>query len=269
MTDTYWHKQTSGKPLYPDLIWSRPQTKRQGGKLLIIGGNAHGFAAAGEAYAEAVRAGIGTARVVLPDSLQKTVGKVLEAGEYAPSTPSGSFARRALAELLTMAEWADGVLLAGDFGRNSETAVMLEKFVSDYDGRLTLTKDAADYFLNSPRKLLDRDGTLLVLSFAQLQKMATKARFLPALTFEMDLLHLVDALHELSLRHKAAIMVKHLQMIFAASGGQVSSTKLDEDMDIWRVRTAAQAAVWWLQNPAKPFEAITSALVNSLSTPDV
>src|SRR5471032_3085314 len=105
----YWHKQAADKPLYPDLLWSRPENRAQAGKLLIVGGNAHGFAAAGEAYAEATKAGVGTARVLLPDSLQKTVGKVFEAGEYAPSTPSGSFAKRALAELLAMAEWADGV----------------------------------------------------------------------------------------------------------------------------------------------------------------
>src|SRR3982750_2547854 len=119
MDRTYWHKQTAEKPLFPDMLWSRPENKRQAGKLLVVGGNVHGFAAAATAYAEAGKAGIGTARVLLPDSLQKTVGRVLEAGEYAPSTPSGSFSQRALAELLEMASWADGTLLAGDFGRNS------------------------------------------------------------------------------------------------------------------------------------------------------
>src|SRR4051794_28288010 len=108
MDRTYWHKQSASKPLYPDMLWSRPENKRQAGKLLVVGGNAHGFAAAGEAYAEALAAGVGTARVLLPDSLQKTVGRVFEAGEYAPSTPSGSFGRRALAELLAMSQWADG-----------------------------------------------------------------------------------------------------------------------------------------------------------------
>ncbi len=102
MDKPYWINRPS-KPLFPDLLWSRPENKRQAGKLLIVGGNAHGFAAAGEAYADAGEAGIGTARVLLPDSLQKTVGKIFEAGEYAPSTPSGSFSRRALAPLIDMA----------------------------------------------------------------------------------------------------------------------------------------------------------------------
>src|SRR3982750_3265194 len=101
MERTYWHKQTPEKPLFPDLLWSRPENRAHAGKLLIMGGNAHGFAAPAEAYAESEQAGIGAARVLLPDSLQKTVGRTFAAGEYAPSTPSGSFSQKALAELLS------------------------------------------------------------------------------------------------------------------------------------------------------------------------
>ena len=261
MASTFWHKQTPEQPLYPDLLWSQPQNKKQAGKLLVVGGNAHGFAAAGEAFAQATAAGIGTARVLLPDSLRKTVGRVFEAGEYAPSTPSGSFSQKALAELLDMSQWADAVLLAGDFGRNSETAILLEQFIVKYTGQLTLAKDAADYFIKSPAALLARPNTLAVLSFAQLQKIAVNARFVTAFTFDMDFLRLVEALHDFTRQHQTAIVVKHLQTIFAAGKGQVSTTKLDNDLDIWRVKTAAQAAVWWLQNPSKSFESITTALV--------
>jgi hypothetical protein len=31
------------------------------------------------------------------------------------------------------------------------------------------------------------------------------------------------------------------------------------DRPVWRIETAATAAVWWLQNPSKPFEALTTA----------
>ena len=44
MNHDYWHKQTSSKPLFPELIWSRPENRQLAGKLLIIGGNLHGFA---------------------------------------------------------------------------------------------------------------------------------------------------------------------------------------------------------------------------------
>ncbi len=257
----YWHKQTTEKPLYPDLLWSRPENKKQAGKLLIVGGNAHGFAAAAEAYNEAVKAGVGTARVLLPDSLQKTVGKMFAAGEYAPSTPSGSFSRQALAELMELSAWADGILLAGDLGRNSETAVLLEQFLKEYKGQLTLTKDAADYFAKMPTAVLDRPDTSLVISFAQLQKLAMSAGSTTAFKFDMDFLRLVTALHELTEKHAASIVVKHLETIFVAAARQVSTTKLSEDMPVWRLKTAAHAAVWWLQNPGKTFEALTTSLL--------
>lgn len=262
MINTFWRRQTADQPLFPDLLWSRPENKKQAGKLLIVGGNAHGFAAAGEAFAEATKAGIGTARVLLPDSLRKTVGRVFEAGEYAPSTPSGSFSQKALAELLAMSQWADAVLLAGDFGRNSETAILLEQFITKYSGQLTLAKDTVDYFASAPNALLARRDTLLVLSFAQLQKLVIGARFAKAFTFDMDFLHLIEALHDLTKQHQISVIVKHLQTIFVAVSGQVSTTKLAEDIEIWRVKTATAASIWWLQNPTKPFEALTTSLLN-------
>src|SRR5665213_2726910 len=153
MDHNYWHKQAADKPLFPDLLWSRPEHTAQAGKLGIVGGNAHGFSAAAEAYMQADKAGIGTARVLLPDSLQKTVGRIFEAGEYAPSTPSGSFSQSALAEFLDLSGWAEAVLMAGDFGHNSETAIVLEQFISKYSGQLTLVGDAVDYFMSKPQTL--------------------------------------------------------------------------------------------------------------------
>jgi len=197
MERTYWHKQ-GNEPLFPDLVWSRPQTKQSAGKLLIIGGNVHGFAAVGNAYAEAMKAGVGTVRIVLPDALQKTVSKLLPEAEFAISTPSGSFGQAALAQLLEQASWAEGVLIAGDLGRNSETAIVLEKFVYKYIRQLTLTKDAIDYFTHAPQSITNRPATALVLSIAQLQQLAVAAKFELAFTFDMDLLHLIEALQQFS-----------------------------------------------------------------------
>lgn len=263
MQRDYWHRQTSDEPLFPDLLWSRPENKRLAGKLLIAGGNAHGFAAPAEAFAVAEKTRVGTARVLLPDSLRKTVGQTFAAGEYAPSTPSGSFSQKALAELMDAAKWADATLLAGDFGRSSETAVLLEKFARNYEGPLVLTQDAADYFTSVGAQVIQRSNTSLVLSFAQLQKLARSAHFTQPFTFGMDLLHVVDTLHDFTAEFPANIIVKHGPVIFAAAGGQVSTTKLSEDIDIWRVSTAARAAVWWLQNPGKPFEALTTSLAQT------
>lgn len=262
MDRSFWHKQTADKPSFPDLLWSRPENRAHAGKLLIVGGNAQGFAAPAEAFALASKAGVGTARVLLPNALQKSVGRVFEAGEYAPSTPSGSFAQTALGELLPMAHWADGVLLAGDMGRNSETAILIEKFLSKHTGQITLTKDAIEYLATQPNLVQERPDTLLVVSFGQLQKLATGMKFPVAFTSDMDLLRTVDALRDFTTAHPVALITRHLDNFFVAVGGQVSSTPCKADERIWRLKRAASASVWWLQNPSKGFEALTTSIVS-------
>ncbi len=264
MDRIYWHKQTAGQPLFPDLLWSRPENKSLAGKLLIIGGNLHGFAAPAEAYANALKAGIGVAHVLLPDSLRKTMGKVLENCDFAPSTPSGSFGQKALDEWLASSHWANAVLIAGDLGRNSETAILLEKFLTKYPELVTLTKDAVDYVTTNPQPLLTRTNTTLVLSFAQLQKLASALKYPQALTFDMPLTRLVELLSDFSQSYPLNIITKHLDQIIVAVDGQVSTTKQDSDPEIWRVGAAAKASVWWLQNPIKTFEALTASLCEKL-----
>jgi hypothetical protein len=229
---------------------------------LIVGGNAFGFQAAAKAFSEATTAGIGVSRVLLPDSLQKTVGKVFEAGEYGPSTPSGSFSKGALATLLDMSLWSDAVLLAGDFGRNSETAILLEDYIDKYKDKLIITQDGLDYFTKLPKKIIEREETLLVCSFSQLQKMATGVGFRPAFTFKIDMLNLIELLHNFTQKYAAKIIVKHLDNIFVADNGRISSTKCSSDNKIWRVKVASHASTWWLQNPNKSFEALNSSLIN-------
>ncbi len=261
MDSTYWYKQTD-KPLFPDIVWSKPENRNHAGKLLIIGGNAHGFASVAEAYNASMSAGLGTGHVLLPNAIQSAVGPVLEGADFAPSTPSGSFGKQALGDMVREAAWADAVLLSGDMGRNSETAVVLESFASKYSGPLCITKDAADYFTTTPNTLHERQQTLLVISIAQLQRIAILLREPNPITFEMGLVQLVDWLHAFSLRHPIGIIVHHAGAYCVALAGKVSTTKsnLGTD-DTWRVQTAAKATVWWLQNPQKPFEALTVSLV--------
>lgn len=263
----YWQKQTADQPLFDDILWARPESKATAGKLLIIGGSAHGFAAAQEAYAAADKAGAGIVHALMPDALQRSVGPVFPGTDFAPSTPSGSFARTALAELLTHSQWADGVLLAGDFGRNSETSVMLEQFVQKYAGLLAITKDTVDYFVGQPELLLIREHTTIVLSLAQLQKLGLSAKFETPFLLGMGMLLLVQALHDFSLKYPAMIVTKELDNILVAHQGRVSSTKLVHDKENWRVNTAARSSVFWLQNPNRPYEAITSALVSPAVCP--
>ena len=261
---TYWHKQGT-KPLYPDVIWSKPENKQASGKLLIIGGHAYGFSAPAIAYQEAVAAGIGSARVLIPDHIKKQLehfqGPSLEIS-YAPSTPSGSFASSALAEMHDAASWADSILLAGDLGKNSETAIVIEKLLRATQTPVTITQDAAEYVIMHPETILTRSNTALVLSVTQLQRLFKNNKSPVAITHTMDLMHLIDALHDFTQDKPVAVVVRHQDTMLVAYGGDVSSTIYPHYSETtWQIPVASHIAVWWLQNPTKVFQAMTSALI--------
>ena len=258
----YWKKQTRDKPLFENILWSRPETKHGAGKLLVIGGNSFGFSSVQEAYKSASDAGAGTIRTVLPESLHKILGGLLDNTIFAPSTPSGSFANDALGEFLINSEWSDGVILSGDLGRNSETSILLEKYLDKYDGQLTIAKDSIDYFYNQPKLVLHRLNTCLVLNLSQLQKLGTASNFDTPFLIGMGLVLLVQALHKFTLENESIIITKELDNIVVAYKGMVSSTKIDSrEEDAWRTEVGTQASVFWMQSPSKPFESITTSLV--------
>ncbi len=260
MDRTYWHKQTSDAPLFPDMLWSRPETRRHAGKLLIIGGSGYEFKQPANAYGDALEAGIGSAKVLLPASMQKVVQELFPEAEFAPSTPSGSFARSALDQAIDLAEWADGVLFAGDLGRNSETSIVLESFIEKYDRQVTLTHDVIEYCLANPHGCLQRPETTLVLTMPQLQKLGMAAKLPAAFTSDMQLLQLVEQLHDLSATHAANLIVVHGQTVVVASGGEVSTTTMNEPSPS---SIAAHAAVWWLQAPGQTFQTLTTSLLGA------
>jgi hypothetical protein len=156
--------------------------------------------------------------------------------------------------------WADGVLLPGDITRNSETTVLLENFLEKFDGQATLTKDAADLMCQQPISILHRPNTLLVLAMGQLRQLGSEAHFARAFTSEMGLVQLAESLHEFTKRFSLHVITKHQGNLIVAVDGQVSTTPVKKDKPVWRAETAAIAAVWWLQNPSKPFESLTTAV---------
>lgn len=252
MENTSWLRQAK-QPLFPDLLWNRPENKRYAGKLLVIGGHAQSFTAVSGAYSAAAKAGIGTARVILPDKLQKTLSKVFPEAEYAASTAIGSFSRRALDALLEAAVWADGVLLAGDFGRNSETAVLLESFIDKYSGQISITGDTIDYFLPKPSIIIHRESSLAITSVAKLQKLA-RPNFI--IRQRDDLAQSVSKLGIFTEAIKASIVTWHSGNIIVATQGRVSTTAVKDSQE---GGLAAAASVWQLQQPEKPFETLTTA----------
>ncbi|MEO6761718.1 MAG: hypothetical protein ABI220_05120 [Candidatus Saccharimonadales bacterium] len=263
MEQNFWHKQTS-KALFPDMAWSRPENKHHAGKLLIIGGNEHGFAAPAEAYSASLAAGAGAVRVVLPSKLQKTVSKIFPEAEYAPSTPSGSFAASSLAVMLDGSAWSDSVLLAGNIGSNSETVALFENFLSKYTGQINAVGDAADLLIVN--RAIAQTNTLIVLDLAQSRRLATALRSPKAITSTLNLVQLVETLHLLTTDNKISLATINSEQIIIASAGQVSTSK-SAPTNLSLTTLASHLAVWRLQNPAKSFEAMTTAAFGLANKP--
>ena len=258
----YWRKQSVDKPLFGDIEWSRPERRDQAGRLGIIGGTKIGFAGVAESYQPALETGAGEVRVLLPDALKRTIPTTITDTIFAASTPSGSLSSDAVAELKALGDWSTGILLAGDAGRNSETAIAYEKFITEHEGPLTITRDAIDLVKNNAHLLVERPDTMLVASFAQTQKLFQAVYYPKVLTFSMQLLQFVEGLHKFTITYPLTIVTLHKETILVASGGEVITQDWDSPMRIWRGETAARVATYWLWNPSQPLESATSALAS-------
>lgn len=256
----YWHQQPTTKPLYSDIEWSKPEQRAHAGRLGVIGGNKLGFSGVAESYSVALNTGAGAVRALLPDALKKTIHASMTDVAYGASNPSGGLSSEARNDLLALGEWATGVLLIGDAGRNSETAIAYEHFITEYSGILTITRDAADLLRGSSQLLVDRPNTVLILSFAQLQKLFQAVYYPKVLTFTMQLQQLVETLHKFTITYPVTVGVLHKDHFAVAHGGEVVTTPWDNPMAIWRGHVAARASTYLLWNESTPLQAVATSL---------
>lgn len=261
MIPEYWQRQTLAKPLFPDLEWSKPERRDQAGKMAIIGGNKLGFAAVASAYSDALRTGIGQCRVVLPEALKRAIPTNITDTLFVPTNPSGGMAKDGLPQMQATAAWADSLLLIGDTGRNSETAIALEELLQSTTKPTVITRDAIDLLKSSSELMLTRENTLLVVSFAQLQKLFQAVYYPKILTFSMQLTNLVEALHKFTITYPATIAVLHSENFIIAHDGKVTTTPWQNPMAIWRGSVAAKATAYWTWNPTKPLESTSVSLL--------
>lgn len=261
MNHEYWKQQTPEKPLFPDIIWSKPEQRQMRGRLGIVGGNKLGFLSVAQSYKTASDNGAGEVRILLPDALKKSLPITISNAIYGSTNPSGSLSGEAITELKALGEWASGMLFIGDCGRNSETAVLYESFLSNYNGPVTITRDAFDLIRYNASIFLDRPKTHLFLSFAQLQKLFQIVYYPKVLTFSMQLSNLVEILHKFTITYGVVISVFFKDTLIVAYDGKVTTTACSEAMGIWNGRIPTKAATFWLWTPEKPIESITASFI--------
>ncbi len=257
----YWLKQTPEAPLFAEIEWQRPERRSLAGRLLIVGGNKLGFSAVAQAYSDAQTAGVGECRAILPAALKAVIDKLALDCVFVPTNPSGGMSKDALPALQAAAAWADCLLLIGDAGRNSETAIALETLLTSSPKPAVITRDTVDLLRAAMPQLLQRPQTLLVVSLAQLQKLFQIVYYPKTILFSMQLTTLVETLHKFTISYPVSIIVFHHQQLVAAHDGRVTTAPWEDVMLIWRGSVATRAAVYWLQNQAKPLEAVTASFI--------
>lgn len=258
--NSYWQKQSSTEPLFPDIEWNKPEQRTRAGKLLIIGGNKLGFVAVASAYSDAEALGAGQIRVLLPDVLKSSIPVTILDTVYTASTLSGGISKDDIATVKAALAWSDHALLIGDAGRNSETAMVYEQLLAT-DTPLTITRDAVDLLKQTAEIMIQRPHTTLVVSFAQLQKLFQAVYYPKMLSFSMQVSLLTETLHKFTISYPVAIVTYHQNQLIIASAGQVITQQFDDPMMIWRGTVATRAACYQLWTPGKPLEAVAAAMV--------
>ena len=285
--NNFWRKQESNTPLFPDMLWNKPENRELAGKLTIVGGNEHGFAATAAAYKMALMLGVGKVRVVLPDILKKVINdqiansasnssspttasiqSIRQRGSFVtltdivftPSNISGGFSRDAFSDLNTMADWADLMLFIGDSGQNSETAALIENFLShNKKTPIVITRDAIELVKNIGESLLNREKTHLVVSLSQLQKIFQSVYYPRMVLFSQGVKQIAETLRKFTITYPVTITLFHGENLFVAQDGQVISQNFSQALRVWSGEIATRAAVWQTWNPTKNFEAVATS----------
>lgn len=261
MEHSYWRTQTSTKPLFPYVEWNKPERRDQAGTLGIVGGSSLGFRGVATSYQAALVAGVGQARVLLPDGLRKTIPPTITDAVFAPSNPSGGFSAESHAELAALDAWSHLILLAGDNGQNSETAVLYERFLKDSDRPVVIARDALDLLLPSASTMTERPHTTLIASFAQTQKLFRTLYYPKMLTFSMQLSVVVETLHKFTLTYPVCLITLHAEHLLIAHEGQVVTQAFDVPMRLWSGELPGRIASYTLWSPDAPLDAAAAAIV--------
>lgn len=249
-----WRKQDSDKPLFPDLIWSRPENKKYAGKLLIIGGQAGEFSDVAKAFESANKAGAGSTRIILPESLRKIAQTIPEV-EFVPANKSGSFARTALAQWFDVSDWADHVLLAGDFGKNSETTTIIDGYLLRGSRPVTLNLSSLASTGINLDQLINLSVTL-VIDRTVLQKLGMALGLSVPVKSTTPNERLAEIIHHISQGKRANLVIEDNGLVWTASGGEVVATQAKHADN---TNLSATCSVWLMQNPSKPLEALATA----------
>ena len=254
-------KQTKQNQLFKDISWNLPENKLKAGKYLIIGGSEQSFQKIAITYEAFKNVNLGEIKFILPSSLQKYF-KVDPILNFSPSSRSGSFGLASLDELINYADWADVVLLAGDLSKNSETHILMDRFLTNYKSNLIINSEILDLMNLQINSLIYRDNTVVISNLETLQKIISKDPKLTQHVIKLNssLANTVDTLGQISLLIPNPIITKIEQNMIVLYRGRISISQRKEELTNWENKIAPMIAIYYYNNPNKIFEALTDAI---------
>lgn len=240
------------EPLFPKILWNRPVGSNRAGRLLLIGGHGQEFNAIQNVYAAAQAAEVGSCQVVLPDSLQRLLPA--DGGfTFVPSTNSGSIGKAATAQILHLASDADAIGLGASLSSNSETAGAVESILTK-SGRSLVLFDEVFNLMKFHPELLVGENRLIIATMPQLFKLAGYLK-LGVTIADSGVVGKVDIVGKLAEQTQSQFMIFGTELI-AAAEGKISVT---DWVPVPATVLFGVTSVLWLQNPSKPYEALTTA----------
>jgi|GEM_PF-5747075 len=221
----YWLKQED-KPIFPDILWSRPENKSFLPKVVIVGGSKQGFAKSAAVYQSAAESGCSSLRLFLPSVLKDALPPSSDF-VFVDSNRTGSFDSSLYDNLLVAKPMTDVFVISEDSGKESETVQAIHKIIKDDDcdmlfaGKAILANDS--YFDELIKR---KSNTTLVLDTNSLQKVASR---LPVQVFfksDDGLVDVVKKTHSITKELKKIIIItKFEDTILIVEAGEVFSSK--------------------------------------------
>lgn len=238
--------------LFPKILWNRPITKGAAGRLLLIGGHQRDFQLVQAIYQYAVASGIGQTTTVLPDSLRPLL-QGFDDTYFVASSPSGSIGKAAAGELLHLAADYDALSIGANLSNNSETAVAIERIITETSKPAILYLDAFDALSFNLRLATDRDNCVIIVTMPQLFKLAGKLGVALQIKPERELLGRVEIIEQVASEINASLVCVGRELIVA------SESKISVTPDISaRINPAIYGiiSVFWTWRHS--FEALTT-----------
>lgn len=219
-----YQTQTPESPLFPNVLWSRPERTKNRGNLVIIGGNSQEFVDVQTAYAATAEVGVAHAQIILPDALRRLLGS-MPGVEFAASTPSGSFAQEAYTSMATLTNSADAVVLCGELSSNSETHIVIEKLAEYTPKPLILVGDSIMHAVNV---LAERSHpTVIVGAKPAFQELSKYYELSSTITENSTPAQIRNALRELAIASKSILVLHHGGVIYIVDDQNCVQTESD------------------------------------------